>query len=235
MSVIQTDGQEGNDASAEIFVTKLAAARRQISAAIRMFFDREDELAIHTVASAAYGILKDIKADRGRDEAADYHLTAIFYLVRDFRRDTLPRHFTDDPETMQWIRDIAEQIPITANSEFRDIAASVSRETARGYWIKRNKIANFLKHADKDAQSHISMDDVDNTELLMIVLGAYVDLSNDAIWPEGHFLLAYVKSASEDDGETPESVLYIVTKLREIDPELRLDFLSQMTKEMVNH
>ena len=59
-------------------MTKLAAAQRQLCAAIRMFFDGEDELAVHTVASAAYGILRDLKAERGRDEAADNYLNAVF-------------------------------------------------------------------------------------------------------------------------------------------------------------
>lgn len=66
--------------TATVHVTKLAAAQRQLRAAVRMFFAGEDELAIHTVASAAYR-LSDLKADRGRDEVGDYYLTAIFYLL----------------------------------------------------------------------------------------------------------------------------------------------------------
>jgi hypothetical protein len=34
-----------------ILINKMAAASRQLNAAIRMFFVKEDELAIHTVAS----------------------------------------------------------------------------------------------------------------------------------------------------------------------------------------
>ena len=55
--------------SAEILVTKLGAVRRLLQAAIRFHFHREDELAIHTVAAAAYGILKDLKNQRGLNEA----------------------------------------------------------------------------------------------------------------------------------------------------------------------
>jgi len=60
--------------SGTIYITKLAAAQRQLRAAIRMFFSGEDELAVHTVAFAAYKVLSDLKADRGRDEAGDYFL-----------------------------------------------------------------------------------------------------------------------------------------------------------------
>jgi hypothetical protein len=55
-----------------------------------MFFAHEDELAVHTVASAAYRFISDLKAERGRDEVGDYYLTAILYCVRDYRRGTLP-------------------------------------------------------------------------------------------------------------------------------------------------
>ena len=71
--------------SGKIYVTKLAAAQRQLCAAIRMFFAGEDELAVHTVASAAYRVLSDLKAERGRDEAADHYLNMVFFAVRAYR------------------------------------------------------------------------------------------------------------------------------------------------------
>jgi hypothetical protein len=45
--------------SAPLHVTKLAAAKRQMDAAIRMFFTQEAELAIHTLAivAAAFRVL----------------------------------------------------------------------------------------------------------------------------------------------------------------------------------
>jgi hypothetical protein len=94
------------------YVTKLAAAQRQLRAAIRTYFAREDELAIHTVASAAYRLIADLKKHRGRDEAGDYYLTSIFYCVRDYRRGTLPRYLADDAQVMAWIKDIAKALPI---------------------------------------------------------------------------------------------------------------------------
>jgi hypothetical protein len=44
----------------KISVDKEDAARRQIDAAIRMLFSHEDPVAIHTLAMAAFGILKDL-------------------------------------------------------------------------------------------------------------------------------------------------------------------------------
>ena len=81
-------------------ITKLSAAERQIKAAIRMFFAREDSLAVHTVAAAGYQLLADLKAKRAMNEAADVHLTSIFYPVRGFRRGTLPKSITENLAVM---------------------------------------------------------------------------------------------------------------------------------------
>jgi len=77
-------------AGAKIHVTKLAAAGRQLRAALRMYFAEEDDLAIHTIAAASYRLLADLKAERGMNEAANVYLTSIFYVIRDYRRGSLP-------------------------------------------------------------------------------------------------------------------------------------------------
>lgn len=46
-------------------IAKLEAAERQLAQAIRLFFDRGDQIAIHTLAAAAYQILSDICEQRG--------------------------------------------------------------------------------------------------------------------------------------------------------------------------
>jgi len=48
------------------------------------------------------------------------------------------------------------------------------------YWQQRNKIANFLKHADRDPGAHIPVDEVDNLRLLILACSAYYDLTRDA-------------------------------------------------------
>ena len=51
---------------AKINVSKVEAARRQIDVAIHMLFSEEDPLAIHTLAGAAFQILRDL-ADKKSD------------------------------------------------------------------------------------------------------------------------------------------------------------------------
>lgn len=46
-------------------VTKVDAARRQLSTAIRLFFERRDTVSIHTLVSAAQGIMHDLLEKQG--------------------------------------------------------------------------------------------------------------------------------------------------------------------------
>jgi len=51
---------EAIDQMATIKVNKIEAARRQIDIAVRLLFDNEDPIAIHTLAMAGFRILRDI-------------------------------------------------------------------------------------------------------------------------------------------------------------------------------
>jgi hypothetical protein len=51
---------------AKLLTTKIDAARRQLDAAIRLFFALEDPFAVHTIISAAHRILRDLAEQSGR-------------------------------------------------------------------------------------------------------------------------------------------------------------------------
>lgn len=188
---------------AEVHITKMAAGERQLKAAIRMFFCQEDELAVHTVASAAYRLFRDLKARRGRDEVSDVYKTMVFYVVRDYRRGTLPKHLADDAELMAHVREWADALPIAENTEYEDLSARVSPEVARRYWKDRNKVFNFLKHADNDADEHISLDEIDNFELLMSATASYISLGGDA-GAEGYVLWLFGEVRRGETGALPD-------------------------------
>ena len=52
-------------------MTKIQAAQRQIDAAIWMLFRNDDPVAIHTVAMAAFRILRDLAKHRGLEHPVD--------------------------------------------------------------------------------------------------------------------------------------------------------------------
>src|SRR5688572_15404158 len=76
------------------WVTKVEVARRQIVAAIRMFFERIDPIVAHSVISAGHQILTDVGAksridgllrDRkqSREERARWNIAANFFKHAD--------------------------------------------------------------------------------------------------------------------------------------------------------
>ncbi|HWG10981.1 MAG TPA: hypothetical protein VN693_05725 [Rhodanobacteraceae bacterium] len=54
-------------------MSKLDAARRQLNEAIKLFFEERDALAIHTLAAAAQGTLRDIARATGAEHLSILH------------------------------------------------------------------------------------------------------------------------------------------------------------------
>jgi hypothetical protein len=90
-----------------IVVGKIEVSDRQLNEAVQMWLDARDPFAIHTVAMAGFGVLKDLHKFRFPEEATDP------------------------------LRNLLSQI---SYNEF-------------------NKISNFLKHADRDPDTNISVPD----------------------------------------------------------------------------
>lgn len=73
-------------------VTKVDAARRQLSTAIRLFFDRRDTISIHTLVAAAQGIMHDLLTKQAPDKGS-FLKTAI--VVRPDKKDEYFKLITD--------------------------------------------------------------------------------------------------------------------------------------------
>lgn len=219
--------------TATLHVTKLAAAKRQLQAAIRLFFMEEDELAIHTVASAAYGLLKDLKRDRGRNEAADSYLTTFFYLVRDFRRGTLPAHMTSNPTMMAEIERIADQLsPITADSKLSDVQVTISPTLERQYWNESNQAANFLKHADRDTDRTLSLERIDNHLLLLKCCSAYRDIAPDDLGNEGLVFDVFTAAGNPAHQATGSAFDSLLESIKCVSDDRRLALCYKVIVEM---
>ena len=215
-------------------MTKFAAAQRQLLEAISMFFAGRDELAVHTVASAAYGIIKDLKAERGRDEAGDYYLTMTFYAVRSYRRGSLPPHLTEDPEFMDWVRKMAKRLPITASTQYDEVKAHLDPESTREFWSRMNSASNFLKHADRDAGDSLSLDEIDNLHLLTLAFSSYRDLVQGAVEPEseGLVLWIYFNTVTGQTDDLPKPFHRLAANLEKLPAEQRLSFCFEWLKSM---
>ena len=219
--------------TAKLHITKLAAAKRQLQAAIRLFFMEEDELSIHTIASAVYVILRDLKRRRGQSEAANAYLTTFFYLVRDFRRGTLPPEMTSDPIRMKEIEDIAEQLsPITADSKLSDVQVTISPKLEKQYWDETNQTANFLKHADRDTDSTLSLEMIDNNLLLMKCCSAYRDIAPDDLGNEGLVFEAFVASTNPSHQSTGSSFDSLLESMKRVPYDRRMTLCYKVISDM---
>lgn len=58
-------------------LTKIDAARRQTNAAIRMFFEGEDPIAVHTVAAAGHRIVRDLARQNGSEILSSFEQTLL--------------------------------------------------------------------------------------------------------------------------------------------------------------
>jgi hypothetical protein len=220
-------------ATASLHVNKLSAAKRQLQSAIRMYFQPEDEIAVHTVAAATYGLLKDIKKSRGMSEAADQYLVSIFYAVRDFRRGTLPSHLTEDLTFMEELTRLTEQLSqITADSKLSDVRASIGEDLERQYWNDTNSAANFLKHADRDTDRTLALDTIDNRLLLMKCLSAYQDVAPDDLGNEGIVFQAYICANNESYQMGSGSFNSLVTSMRKVSAEHQPKLCYQVITQM---
>ena len=219
--------------TAKLHVTKLAAAKRQLQAAIRLFFMEEDELSIHTVASAVYEILKDLKRARGQNEAANAYLTSFFYLVRDFRRGTLPPELTSDPIRIAEIESIADQLsPITADSKISDVQITISPKLEKKYWDEIHQTANFLKHADRDTDGTLSLEMIDNNLLIIKCCSAYRDIAPDDLGNEGLVFEAFVAATNASHQNTGSSFDSLLESMKRVPKDHRKSLCYKVIVDM---
>ena len=186
--------------TAKIYVTKLAAAHRQLCAAMRMFFVEEDELAIHTVASAAYRILSDLKLHRGKNEAADILKRGLYYITIDYLHGEISEKEIKDMGLQGIVNSLTENGLVTINTKPDEFNLKVSASFDKGYWKWRNQVSNFLKHADRDLGGKVDLDSVDNRFVIGAAMAAYLDLTDgkfDESEPEFVTWMIYNNSTSE--------------------------------------
>jgi hypothetical protein len=163
---------------ARIFIKKEAAAQRQLDAAIRMSLGGEDELAIHTVAAAAYQILRDLKKKRGRKELRDRLGLGIFLFAKDLasgKIEGLPPEI-DSQILTEIIWQVCAAIKSGQVKSEKDAIRILAVRGEKSHWDKFNLPANFLKHADYFPKSTLDLNDVNNDVLLMQATTAYVEL-----------------------------------------------------------
>jgi hypothetical protein len=174
-----------------IFINKLEAARRQLDAAIRLTFSNEDALAIHTLGAAAYRIVRDILHKRRQHAPDEFVRNGIYQMSMSLAHGEMSHkeiEFLKKSEAhYAFMCEVAEQIKVQGASGNKvtidQVSMTSSKQAKISHWQTMSKVASFLKHAERDADSSLNLDEVDNDNLLFHASGAYV-LASHHITPE---------------------------------------------------
>lgn len=166
-----------------VLITKIEATRRQLHAAIRMYFMQIDELAVHTVAGAVFNLTSDILSKRKSSVRTDKSIigklhwkTGLFTILRDFAQGTLPSEVIKT----DWVTEIIKRTPTEVFEALRQPGASIENFHVEGElrdWYKNiSDPINFLKHADRDTAQAIDIASIDSLDLLAICASGYAEL-----------------------------------------------------------
>jgi hypothetical protein len=222
------DGMTG----AIVHINKIAAAGRQLDAAIRMFFSGEDDLAIHTVASAAFRVLRDVTEKRGRNFTADVLRHGIVALAKQYADGTLEEKqlkLIEKTPLMGALEKISEEIK-TSGETFDPTMINVPMTSLGEQRAWPSKVANFLKHADRDVDALLVLDDINNEHLLIGSAVAYLQLMQTAT-AEMIAYLAYWSVKNEAEYDLPDEGRQLATRLKNSRPgdwlPLSLAFISE--------
>jgi hypothetical protein len=183
-------------------VSKIAAAQRQLDAAIRMFFDREDELATHTVAAAAFQIFRDLTQKRGIHFTGELFKWGILNLAKQYAAGTMPpqqRALIEGSDFIKMIEPLIADIRKRGDKvDVGHIRVTLSKQREHKLWL--SEITNFLKHADRDASNFLSTDRLDNEKILTASCSAYLELMKQPT-PEiiAYFAFWSVKNYATED------------------------------------
>jgi hypothetical protein len=181
---------------ATIFINKLEAARRQLDAAIRMTFANEDELAIHTVAAAAYRILRDMLHKRGRHDLEELIRFGFYTMAKNFLEGKIEKDSLEKSQLYHLVSRIADTMKVHGNKLTVDnMPIFVNEASKKAHWQAMSKVSGFLKHADRLPEAIISLADVDNTALIMYACATFGVVSH-ALTPEMVIFNQYVAATT---------------------------------------
>lgn len=210
---------------------KLAAAQRQIDAAIRMLFLGEDELAIYTVAAAAHGILRDVMRKRGRSSAAEAVRDGIRGVANALAAGTLSDKERAAFEGTQLWPVIVALKKKTESTGDDSLPITAGDGTEGRYWKLLSHAANFLKHADRDSSASIGLDEINVDAMLNAVCMAYVQLTGRPT-PEMNALWIYSCVADGRVQLLPKQLQPIALQLARIDKGRRLSACADVVRKL---
>ena len=174
MEVIKSNKEQGR-----LFINKLSAAERQLNAAIRMYFMEEDELAIHTVASASLNLYADLLRMRGKEPALHGIVYGLFGMARDYIEGKLSDEQLSElgESGMEAIKPMIDVLTKKPDFDIEAIQVSGAQEFVRDYWFDKRKSYNCLKHADRDHDKLLDEATINNEDIIFNAISSAAHLN----------------------------------------------------------
>ena len=128
-------------------VSKLEAARRQIDAAIRMLFNEEDNLAVHTLAWAAHCVVRDVAKATGKanllSDFFERHLDSHYRELANFLK-----HADRDPNEaiVEFADDVPDMLLEMASTIFVGLGEKQTAEMIALIEIRDLKHKRYMDH-----------------------------------------------------------------------------------------
>lgn len=219
---------------ASVVINKQNAAKRQLDAAIRMFFAQEDELAIHTIVAASFTVIVDLLKKRGIEFGERELRIGMVEMAKQFSEKTLPESLMKSIESSPYTKQILEELHEAGRSHDGGLDPSQitfpskkRNSIARKGWS--TKFANYLKHADTDAYELLAEHKIRNDWFLFGACYAYQQMMN-AVTVEMAIFFAYW--AAKEDMAGPPQFQELTHKLTSIEESHRRIFCSNYIQAM---
>lgn len=211
-------------------ISKLAAAQRQLDAAIRMFFQREDELAIHTLTAAAFQILRDLAKKRGAHFTKEVFKSGIIEIAQQHVAGTLPadkKTMIEGSSLMPVIEGLADDIRVQGG-KFDKERIRISEGHEHKLWLSETTV--FLKHADRDPDNFLSADKLDNEKMLMATCAAYTELMKQPT-PEITAYFAFWAVRNNEARDIADEVKPFVRQLEAAEEAQRFEICKKFVRD----
>jgi hypothetical protein len=213
-------------------ISKIAAAQRQLDAAIRMFFGREDDVAIHTVAAAAFQVLRDVIKKRGGHFTSEVFRQGLLSIAKQYVEGTLP---TDTKVVIDGSNFITMIAPLIADIreqgdgfDAKHIAVKVSKQQEHKLWL--SQATTFLKHADRDTDSFLSAGDLDNEKILMGTCAAYLEIMKTPT-PEIAAYFAFWSAKNREVDGLAKEIQPFARQLETVNETMRYELCAKYIRE----
>lgn len=162
--------------------TKIAAALRLITAAIRLDEEGHDQMATLVVAACALNMIRELLKKRGASFESRCARMTVYLEAEKVRQGyKISRYYSEMEETVNTFASLIESGYL---KHYMDIEVNLKKSDEIEFLSSVYRPYNFLKHADRDFDKILAEDCLDAKDAIVLAVIAYSMLFPSEIPPE---------------------------------------------------